>query len=588
MEQNYNDLMELEYTEEKINKIIDTVIAGIQEDWPTVYKIRYIYLGIGKCLFKDSDFFFSVDKKLGEANLSIEEIKDIYESNIGRSNFSSKLKVICKSASYVLKMAYDRVGILSELVETNTTITAFSSEEEFLIHHWLLAIHDGDKTYFATLTPDLPYIQMNMDTRHFASDIPYKREFNGKVMQMYKGDEIKHSVISRECLKNIDMAIGYINKSYHYNDKAQVDNNWFLQYDNASLYMLRDSLRDNKLFYELEITNTSFYQSLMEFEGENEQKISFVDSDINSLTDGDWNCWNKILCKQVLNKIESILGYSLNVLPSLEGKYWNYESWLLNLCVQIQYDLFIKLNHQTKDNFSDIAIDVEHFKYTKWSKKVKNKFGMTNKSFDYDNILTILDKTNALINCVNSKRKNGNFNELFSSLGYHFIEPTHLYENNISEDGYLSNYYIANKFNKLFQKIFGCNELVTEFNQMGYSEKVTIIKEVLVMIFPEITKSNSSKLKEYNDNYNAVLNRIQLYPIKNKHDGYYSILFNVLGDSKSSDYYFLYSAKKNTFKVSDALDIYSDYIIVSNRMKNRVSVEDLEKIDEPTRRGQKK
>ena len=24
------------------------------------------------------------------------------------------------------------------------------------------------------------YIQMNMDTRHFASDIPYKREFNGK------------------------------------------------------------------------------------------------------------------------------------------------------------------------------------------------------------------------------------------------------------------------------------------------------------------------------------------------------------------------------------------------------------------------
>ena len=193
---------------------------------------------------------------------------------------------------------------------------------------------------------------------------------------------------------------------------------------------------------------------------------------------------------------------------------------------------------------------------------------------------------NALVNCVKSNLKNGNFNNLFSSLSYHFINKNHLYENNISEEGYLSNFYIANKFYKIFPKVFSCNESVTEFNQMGYSEKISIIKDIVEMMFPEITKNNSLLLKEYNNNYSAVLNRIQMYPIKNRNDGYYSILFNILGDDNNSDYYFLYNAKKNTFYMSNALNVYSDYIIISNRMKDRmdnnkmVSIEDLEKIDE--------
>ena len=228
-------------------------------------------------------------------------------------------------------MAYEKVGIKAELVETNTTIAAVSDEEEFLINHWFLAIHDdNDKIYFATLTPDLPYIQMNMDTRHFGSDIPYMRDYNGNLMQIYKGEEIKHSVLSREELKKIDIAIGYINKNYHYNDKGQIDSKWFLQYDNSSLYMLRDSLKDNKLFYELEIEDTSFYQDLTEFDGEYRKRLSFVDDDINSFTDGDWNCWIRIMCKHVLAKIEEILGYEIDILPNIDTNYWNYELWLLN------------------------------------------------------------------------------------------------------------------------------------------------------------------------------------------------------------------------------------------------------------------
>ena len=567
---------------EQINRLIDEVVSGIKNNWPMTYKIRYIYLEVGKRLYKDVDFFFSADGKLGEDNLSISEIKDIYDSNIGR-RVGKYLRVICKSASYILKLAYDRVGISSELVETNTMINAIYDDEEFLIYHWFLAINntDDNEIYFATLTPDLPYIQMNMDTRHFGSDIPYKRDYNGKIMQIYKGNEIKHTVISREKLKQIDFAIGYIKNNYHYNDKGQLDNKWFFQYDSASLYMLKDSLRDNKLFYKLEIMDTSFYKSLIEFTNDDNKKISFIYSDEYKLTNNDWNCWIKILCKNVLEKIQEILGYEILIFPNIDSKHWNYELWLLKLCVQIQYDIFKIFSGNMKDSFGDITIDVENFKYSKWSKQVKNKFKIKKNNLDYDNIIVLLDKMNALVNCAKSNGKNGNINDLFWGIAYHFIEPDNLYENNISDEGFLSNYYIANKFNTLFQNIFSCNEGTTRFNQMGYAEKVTIIKEILLLMFPEVNKNNSYMLNGYDDNYSAILNRIQLYPIKNKQDGYYSILFNILGDIKSSDYYFLYNAKNNTFFVPNALDMYNDYIIVSNRMKNRVSIDDLEKIDEP-------
>lgn len=566
---------------EKINNLIDDVISGVNNDWPTIYKIRYVYLEVGKRMYKDADFFFSADGKLGESNLAVSEIKDIYNSNLGRIVNSKYLRVICKSSAYILKLVYDKLGIISKLVETNTTAAVVSDEEDFLINHWFLAIydHDTNKTYFATLVPDLPYIQMNMATKHFGVNISYKKDYTGEIIQVYKGDEIKHSVISKEELKKIDLEIGYINKYYHYNDKYQLDNNWFFQYDNASLFILRDSLKDNKLFYELEINETDFYKNLMEFEGYNKKRISLFDCDVNSITEKDWNCWIKYLCKFVLDRINNILGddCKITVIPSTESKYWNYEAWLFNLCSQVQYDIFMSLNNNTKEDFSDIYIDVENFKFNKWSKNVKKRFNVKQNKFDYSNILLILDKMNSLVNCVMSNRKQGNFNELFQSLAYHFVNPDILYENNISEDGLLSSRYIANKFYKLFNKVFSCNELVTEFNNMGYAEKVTIIKEVLAMMFPEINRDNSYMLNGYNEKYSAIFNRIHTYPIKSKKDGYFSIMFNVLGNS---NYYFLYNAKTNTFKIANSLDVYNDYIVISNRMKDRISIEDLEKIDE--------
>ena len=559
-----------------INTLIDEVVSNVHDDWPTLYKIRYVYLAVGKELMRDTDFFLSVDGKLGEANLSNQEIIDIYNSEKGRG-----LAVICKSASSILKMVYDRLGIRSKLVETNTSLATIYDKGEFLINHWFLAVYDEDgKAYFMTLTPDLGYIQMNMETKHFASNIPYIRDFGLKKMQVYKGEEIKPSFISRNELKEIDIAIGYIKKEYLYNDKYQKTNQWEKNYDNASFSMLKNEMKDNKLFYELALHKSSFYQFCTNFKGENGKYISFTQDDLVNLTDDDWYYFNKIVCEQVLNKISQILGYEIFIIPNINSKHWNYESWLLNLCVQLQ-DKILKRMYPKDNTDINVNLDLNHFEYNKWSKNIKAKY---NSNTTYDDILSILDKMNTLVKSTEKKETRKNVGVLLHKLGYHFIPKKYVYEKNINEDGYLSNCYIANKFNLLFPYVFSCNDVITDFNKMGYSEMVSIIKEVIVLMFSEITKNNSSKLNGYNENYNAIFNRIQMYTVKNKETKEYSIVFNIPSNNNENDYYFFYNPGRNLFRTFNFLDFCNDYIIVSNRLKNKMSIMDLENIERKGKR----
>ena len=559
-----------------INMLIDGIVSNVHDDWPTLYKIRYVYLAVGKELMRDTDFFLSVDGKLGEANLSSQEIIDIYNSEKGRG-----LAVICKSASSILKMVYDRLGIRSKLVETNTSLATIYDKGEFLINHWFLAVYDEDgKAYFMTLTPDLGYIQMNMETKHFASNIPYIRDFGLKKMQVYKGEEIKPSFISRNELKEIDIAIGYIKKEYLYNDKYQKTNQWEKNYDNASFSMLKNEMKDNKLFYELALHKSSFYQFCTNFKGENGKYISFTQDDLVNLTDDDWYYFNKIVCEQVLNKISQILGYEIFVIPNINSKHWNYESWLLNLCVQLQ-DKILKRMYQKDNTDINVNLDLNHFEYNKWSKNIKAKY---NSNTTYDDILSILDKMNTLVKSTEKKETRKNVGVLLHKLGYHFISKKYVYEKNINEDGYLSNCYIANKFNLLFPYVFSCNDVITDFNKMGYSEMVSIIKEVIMLMFSEITKNNSSKLNGYNENYNAIFNRIQMYTVRNKETKEYSIVFNIPSNNNENDYYFFYNPGRNLFRTFNFLDFCNDYIIVSNRLKNKMSIMDLENIERKGKR----
>lgn len=560
-----------------INEIINDIVGRVNKDWSTLTKIRFAYVELGKCLQKNTDFFFSVDNKLQDNNLSFDEIESIYNEEVVLST-----EVICRSSSILLKAILDRLGIESKLVKSINNVMEYSDgDRDLIINHWMLVVSDGEKEYFCTLSSDLPYIQMGMETKHFGVNIPYVKELNdGTSIHVYEGEEIKHSVLSREQLKEIDVEICYIRDYYRYDESNQASKDWNLQYSNASLNMLRDAVRGNKLFNEIEISRSDFIKETFEFEGHGGRHISLYDGSIKSLSSEDWQIWIKIVCKNVLKKICEIIGYEIYPIPPIDSKDWNYDSWLLSLCCMIEDEVYSRLDVKNYDSLDGMSIDVTNFKYNKWSKKVKNTF-IFDKDYECENIVLLLDKMNAIVNYVNGKNKNGSLNSLFNSISHHFINSEHTYINNIEEDGKLSNDYIAYKFSLMFDRVFSCSEGRTDFNNMSYSEQVVIIKEVLGIMFPEITYENSGMVSDYDNRFSPVLNRIQVFPVKENSTGEYAIVFGILGEEEKeeNEYYFFYDLKSNKFEVCDILNVYQNYTIVSNRMKNRFSVEDLENLE---------
>ena len=95
-----------------IDELSDKIISNMSNLWPDIYKIRYIYLELGKYLSKDTDFFFSCDNKLYEYNMTYEQIKEAYESKTGIN-----YKVICRSASEILKYVLNKVGIKADVIK---------------------------------------------------------------------------------------------------------------------------------------------------------------------------------------------------------------------------------------------------------------------------------------------------------------------------------------------------------------------------------------------------------------------------------------------------------------------------------------
>lgn len=525
-----------------IDKLIELVTKNINENWPTIYKIRYIYLELGKYLSKDTDFFFSVGNKLSESNLDFEQVKNIYNSLYGRKK-DDNYAVICRSASYILHKAYEKVGIKSKLINTiNDKETIEIDNQKIDVYHWLLVVYDGNKAYFNLLAADLPYIKENMKVHHFAAKIPYKKKNkDGFMEQLYEGEEITPTLLSEEETRQIDKEIGYLKYLYNYDDKKQKTDEYSLQYNDTAFLMLKEKMKNNRWYHEILAEHTNFYNSLYNFINKNNKKISFDDVSLKELSDEDINEWINLLCINIEKKICELKNIDYNILNNING--FNYDTWLNNICNKIY--------------------KIDDFSYTKWSKEMKK----TEKydEYAYDSVLTILDKTNALVKKIKS-RDPKNFNNLLTKLSYHFIDQSRLIDIK-DRDKFINNKYIAYKLLTIFPKIFSANDIITPFNEREYSEQIVLIKEIIERMFPELNKNNSM-IDNYNDSYSPIFNRIQIYTIKNKTTSNYSIIFNVVGDNKNGDYYFYYNPKKNTFHVADILEIYQNYIIVSERFKS--------------------
>lgn len=570
-----------------INEAVDFIIKGVKDEWSALEKIRYVYLELGKILYKNTDFFFSVDNKLGDKNLTIEEIEKIYDDK----KDSGDLKVICRSAAYILQKVYDILGIKSELIKSNNNIINYEDEDKdksLEINHWFLATYDEDgKAYFLTLASDLPYIQMGMQTRHFATNIPYtKTQKNGNVIQVYCGDEIKHTVLKDEQLRKIDVNIGYLKNYYNYDENYRLSNNVSLNYTDAAIAMLANELKGNKLYYDIEIQNTRFYKKLMEFRSA-DKELSLYGKKLDSLRKEDWDVWVKRLCKLVHKKIEQMIEYKIYIKTYYNEENWNYKDWLNDICVQLQRHLFRIL----KNDHPELYITGD-FNYSKWSRSMKKVIQSETGIYDIDNILLMLDKTNILVSSIELGQPTEKFMKVFTLLAYHFLNRNYVLESDVNGKK-VTNKYISHKFSVLFKKIFSCNEGTTEFNKMNYSEQTVIIKLMLEKMFPELNVANAIIGDNYDEQYTVIQNRIQVYAVKNKTSDEYAFIFHIVGDKSNKDFYddafddcyYFYNPKENVFKVTNILNIGNDYNIISNRLKTRI--EDMENIEYEDKRWKK-
>ena len=113
-----------------INEVTDRVISSVDNSWSTFEKIRYVYLAVGKMLSKYTDFFFSVDNKLGEQQLTMSQIEEVYEDDKKEGD----LRVICRSAAYILQRIYDELGIKSDLIKSNNNVINYEVINSLLMN----------------------------------------------------------------------------------------------------------------------------------------------------------------------------------------------------------------------------------------------------------------------------------------------------------------------------------------------------------------------------------------------------------------------------------------------------------------------
>lgn len=568
-------------SKEKIN--LDMVINEIAENVPsnlsTLEKIRYVYITVGKIVSKHTDFFLSVNKKLKDNNLSYEELKRIYEDEKDDPLSDDNTQVICKSAAIILKKVFDKLEIDSKLVKTlnSTEVQNPNNPNEILnIYHWFLAVSDEDNTYFLTLAADLPFIQNGFSTEHFATNIPY---INAEGERNYDGEKIQNKSLNSEDIRTLDMNIGYLEEWHEEHGNI----NW--RYSNYAFELIRRKMTGNSLYLELEEEKTDFYKSLIEFTGEFGRTINLLDTPLEELTTKDWDILKKNLC----SRVEAKLKEKLKINIPFSKNETDYQQWLKDMAQLLS----IKLAQTYGDNYQDLFTITENFNFTNWTKAIKKEW--KKQRIELPSEFEFLVQTNSLVtkidNYINAKsqdEKDGNakyFAKLFHQVAFHFLDDECIEKKQTLADGYLSSNYIARKLLTIFPEIFSCG-IKTPFNAQSYSEQIVMIKRLLPEIFPELNYNNCHQMINYDGKYRPVDNRIQIYPLRHKETGEYSILFNVVGSIKEEeDYYYFYNLQTNEFKEDQYTNYQlksSKYQVASNRLASKL--QEIEDIEQPIKK----
>ncbi|MBR3116918.1 MAG: hypothetical protein IKF36_03480 [Bacilli bacterium] len=519
------------------------IVMNIKPEWSTLEKVRYVYIESGKYLQKHTEFFLTVDEKLGVSKLSPRKLDKIYQ---GRLNSEEWNKMVCKTGAEFIKDVLDVLDIKSFLVETVEYMKIKGMKNH--LHHFTLCINVDGNNIFVTPASDYPYIKRGMSTKHFGIDVPYM--INGE--QIYKGLEIDHIVLTKEEIRKLDEKIGYITIIQKPDKKGKEEY--------RSDYIDDLIKKEKNAYVDFLAENTSFYQSIMPDDESKREFTSFSDPKNN------WNFIIDRVCNKVGKRISQITGK--------------------------KYD--------TKQFISKNKIN-------EWCEKVESMFNKDDYNQNevyYANPNLLLNKTRAFCNSIvlfydkiiNKKCTDKDIESfhityfrLLKEMARHFIEDKFVIEPK-NYNKYVNNTYINHKFATLFPIWTDANNgHTTNFTNEGFSEQTEILKRTIELMFQELNSKNLLKTPDNSFKYSPIFKRINLYTARKRNSNDY-IAYIAITDSDTlgttSSYWYKYDFNENTFekthlsKIIIESSVHGKYEVISNRLKR-----ELGDIEEKTETG---
>lgn len=549
---------------ESIEIIVNNIVKGIDLNWNKLQKIRYVYLELGNIVEKNTDFF--LNDKLGNYGLNEQQMNSIYTDNVlpSRKNIEGKYQyqVICKSAAFLLKTIFDKININSELIYTTATEDIDSD-----IRHWFIIVQDDEKKqYFLTLAADLPYIKNEFQTEHFATHLTFFSP-NGEPNYVIRNDtgmflrkvedkntgkrgyEFDHVVLNEDDLKQIDESIGY---GRLYQSKDLISSSNFL-----SLYY--EHMESNSDIYNI------FKKSLKINSDEFKSGYSIEEEDIDNFI----NNLNSYIFNKLGNEKEIILTLS----KEIDNPAYNEDDNLHKFMIDNKKKLKKIKNYEVSElvtMLNQVFEFEQRFLELKKAKKELTTFYNINKNDDNYDIEKYYELCkiykNAIVNISIPK-----LNSILNRIAFYFIKDQISIKN---QDNYVSIYYILNKFTVMFPLVFDCNYKdnkvvkTNSFSIQSYSEQVVVIKKILSIIFSELTEKNCSDMEDYNIKYSPIENRIQIFPLKDKKTGEYSIGFRFGKKMEEDAPEYIYIPSENILKLRNPVEDKNKYWICSRRFNN--------------------
>lgn len=568
--------------QEELNRIIDDINKS---NWNLNTKIRYAYLELGKLVHKDAFFFYTIQNNLltqdkDKLQYSVDEIDRIMNTD----NLFD-YKVICRTSAEMLGYIFRNCGIEYEIRKTIERNIYSKDDKDVEIQHYFIAVKGNEGNIYAlTLNPDLPNIQVGKKTSHFGNNIPYlvekeRTDEEGNVIidmvQNYEGSELHFSLMSDEELQQIDIELGYLSDIF-------VDTKGRERFGYSDMYfsLIKKAYKSDGLYkideeYKSEmIYKTSFYSDLCILcnEKTNLEKIfpkNLFNSDNNDgklyldfnplfKSEEEWNEIKRFIFYSVVLNFSSIYH-----MKGIDDKLKNY----YELFEEKEYDKVFNLF--AKDFLSGL---------TNEEKANIQKMGPLNP-------LAVMRKMKYLFKEIDKFAKNDNktddcllkfktdFMEIIRIISGSFVDKKLLFNGSES-----SNEYITSKIITSFTKIFDIGYR-TPFNDLYFGEQVVIIKEILNIIFCDLTIDKN--IPDYDENKTAIMNRTLTTVIFDKEtlQPYYLMCTRkVLPDSNGSTIYMpiIFDLKNNQLITNlSIIDIWNYFYIIKDSYV-KLMLEDIE------------